>query len=320
MHRRQFLKLAMATAPVAGCVSAMNRPVRIRCAPYEGWEDAIWMEGGAAWAVIVPSVGRVMQFGMTGRPGVFWENPKLVGKAMPADPWTAAVGSFGGDKTWPAPQSAWNWPPPDVFDRVGLDARIERDTVILTSPVSPRFGISTERRVRLDPEMSIMTIETIYRKVAGEPVEVGVWVITQMREPDRVFFKASADPRFEGGWSHEWKAPKEVVQVEEGFVSMRRHPKGSYKIGNDSKSILWVGAEDVLLIDVEASAEGAPADGGCHVELYTNGGEVAYVELETLGRLSRMAVGDVISAKNTYSLGYRTSPSGAYGEARLWLP
>jgi hypothetical protein len=74
-----------------------------------------------------------------------------------------------------------------------------------------------------------------------------------------------------------------------------------------------------LKIEVEASAEGAPADEGCHVELYTNGGEAAYVELETLGRLSRMSVGDVISAKNTYSLGYRTSPSGALAEAKLWL-
>lgn len=319
MHRRRFLWTAAMLAPMAGCVSSARSGFRIERRPYGGWMDAIWMENGAAWVVIVPSVGRVMQFGLADRPGVFWENPKLMGKPMPADPWGAAVGSFGGDKTWPAPQSAWNWPPPDVFDRVGLEARIEGESVFLTSPVSERFGIITERRIRLAPNAAAMTIDTIYRKVAGDPVEVGVWVITQMKDPDRVFFRASRDPRFEGGWSRQWKAPPELVRVSEGFVSMRRDPKGSYKIGNDSKEILWVGAKEVLKIVVESSDVGAPADDGCHVELYTNGGEADYVELETLGKLSRMKVGDVQRATNRYLLGNRTSPSGDYGEARLWL-
>lgn len=306
-------------APMAGCVSSAGSGVRIERRPYAGWADAIWMENDAAWVVIVPSVGRVMQFGLADRPGVFWENPKLLGKPMPADPWGAAVGSFGGDKTWPAPQSAWNWPPPDVFDKVGLEARIDGDSVFLGSPVSERFGISTERRIRLAPNAAAMTIDTTYRKVAGEPVDVGIWVITQVKDPDRVFFRASQDPRFEGGWSRQWKAPPELVRVEDGFVSMRREPKGSYKIGNDSKEILWVGTKEVLKIVVEAGELGTPADEGCRVELYTNGGEADYVELETLGRLTRMKVGDVAKATNRYLLGYRTSPSGSYGEARLWL-
>jgi len=319
MHRREFLWMAAVMAPMAGCVSSRAAAVRVERRPYAGWADAIWMENGAAWVVIVPSIGRVMQFGFAGRPGVFWENPKLLGKPMPADPWTAAVGSFGGDKTWPAPQSAWNWPPPDVFDQVALEARVEGNSVLLTSPVSERFGIVTERRIRLAPNTADLTIETTYRKVAGDPVEVGVWVITQLKDPERVFFRASRDPKFEGGWSRQWKAPPELVRVEEGLVSMRREPKGSYKIGNDSKEILWVGSKEVLRIAVEAGDVGTPADEGCRVELYTNGGEADYVELETLGRLSRMQVGDVQRATNRYLLGHRTSPSGALGEARLWL-
>lgn len=319
MNRREFLGALGVIAPTAGCALHGGTGVRVEQKPYAGWSDAIWLENGVAWVVIVPSVGRVMQFGLAGRPGVFWENPKLLGKPMPADPWGTAVGSFGGDKTWPAPQSAWNWPPPDVFDRVGLQARVERDAVILTSPVSERFGIVTERRVRLGAARAEMEIETVYRKVSGEPVEVGVWVITQMKDPERVYFRASKQPGFEGGWSRQWKVPPELVRVEEGLVSMRREPKGSYKIGNDSKAILWVGAEEVMKVEVEAKGTGAPADEGCHVELYTNGGEVDYVELETLGRLSRMAKGDGLRATNRYVLGRRMAAGGALAEAKRWL-
>jgi len=318
MQRRDFLWLA-ALGSLAGCIFKEGGGVQVTRAAYAGWADAIRIENGAAWIVIVPSIGRVMQFGLTGRPGVFWENPKLLGQSMPTDPWAAAVGSFGGDKTWPAPQSAWNWPPPDVFDRVGLEARIEGTSVVLTSPVSPRFGIVTERRVSLARSVAGMTIETAYRKVSGDPVDVGVWAITQLKDPDRVFFRASADPRYEAGWSRQWKAPPEFVRVEDGLVSMRREPKGSYKIGNDSRAILWVGAEEVLKIEVEADDRGTPADEGCRVELYTNGGDADYVELETLGRISTMKVGDVIRATNRYQLGKRTSPSGASREAQLWL-
>ena len=317
MHRRHFLGIA-ATLPLVGCASWGNDSVRVRRQAYAGWNDAIRIENREAWVAIVPSVGRVMQFGLTDRPGVFWENPKLLGAAMPEDPWGKAAGSFGGDKTWPAPQSAWNWPPPDVFDRSAVEARIEGDGVLLVSPPSLRFGIVTERRIRLIPGRAQMSIETLYRKVTGDPVEVGIWVITQMKDPDRVYFPASKDPRFEGGWSRQWKVPPELVQVEQGLISMRREPQGSYKIGNDARAILWVGRREVLKVELEAGRTGTPADGGCSVELYTNGGEADYVELETLAPISRLTVGDVLRARNFYQLAPRTHHQ-ADAEARLWF-
>ncbi|MSU32361.1 MAG: DUF4380 domain-containing protein [Pedosphaera sp.] len=337
MHRRHFIKLATVIAPLAGCVSKIGSGVRIRREPYQGWSDAIRMENDLCWVVIVPSIGRVMQFGLKDRPGVFWENPQLLGKSMPLDPWGTAVGSFGGDKTWPAPQSSWNWPPPDVFDRVGLAAQIEGSSVVMTSPVSPLFGIVTERRIRLAPHAALMSIDTIYRKLSGDPMQMAVWVITQLKDPDRVFFTASENPAFVGGWSAQWKTPADKVRVKNGLVSMRREPQGSYKIGNDSKKIVWVGAKDVLKIEVsteftssisrrmkrsftnQAEPWAAPPDEGCRVELYTNGGDADYVELETLGPSALLKSGETLGATNTYSLGLRTS-ADAQVEALHYLP
>ena len=337
MHRRHFIKLATVFAPLAGCVSKIGSGVRIRGEPYQGWSDAIRMENHLCWVVIVPSIGRVMQFGLKDRPGVFWENPQMLGKSMPLDPWGTAVGSFGGDKTWPAPQSAWNWPPPDVFDRVGLAAKIEENLVLMTSPVSPLFGIVTERRIRLAPNAARMSIDTIYHKLSGDPMPMAVWVITQLKDPDRVFFMASENPAFVDGWSAQWKAPPDKVRVKDGLVSMRREPQGSYKIGNDSKKIVWVGTKDVLKIEVstefpdtiprgikrrltnQAAPLAKPLDEGCRVELYTNGGEANYVELETLGPSALLKSGETLRATNTYLLGSRTS-ADAQVEALHYLP
>src|SRR5262245_53640386 len=46
---------------------------------YRGWPGAFILDNGKAVVVVVPSIGRVMQFGLKGEEGVFWENPKLYG-------------------------------------------------------------------------------------------------------------------------------------------------------------------------------------------------------------------------------------------------
>src|SRR5215831_6087666 len=71
-----------------------------------GW-DALVVRGRAAEAVIVPAIGRIMQFGPVGAaggPGPFWSHPGFgPGLAPDEQGWV----NHGGDKAWPAPQSDW---------------------------------------------------------------------------------------------------------------------------------------------------------------------------------------------------------------------
>lgn len=321
MNRRRFLAVAAlsAAAPPFVAAAAAPAPRGVAREAYRGWSDALVLRNGVAEAVVVPSIGRVLQFRHAGGEDVFWENAAMAGKPMPADPWGASVGSFGGDKTWPSPQSVWNWPPPDVFDRVPLEARVEgRDTVVLTSPVSPRFGIRTERHVTLDASAAVLRIRTTYHKAEGDPVECGVWVITQMRHPERVFLPIPARSRFAKGWSDEWKFPADQAVVQDGMVSVARNPVGSAKLGNDGGSALWVGTSDALRIDVGRVSGAKYPDDGCSVEVYTNGDPAAYVEVETLAPLRRLAKGQSMSATNTYRLFRRTRPD-PWAEARALL-
>ena len=137
-----LLVLAFFT-PAAFSVAALPVVSVATAQSHRGWSDAIILRNAAVEVVVVPSVGRVMQFRFVGETdGPFWENEKLAGQRMPPEPWKAAHGSFGGDKTWPAPQSAWNWPPPVAFDASAHTAHFAPDgSVTLSSPADPRAGL-----------------------------------------------------------------------------------------------------------------------------------------------------------------------------------
>lgn len=311
----------------AGCtvVSSHSNAVHVQTRQsHLGWSDAVVLRNGQVEAVVVPAVGRVMQFRFAGEStGPLWENERLAGRPMPPNPWEVAHGSFGGDKTWPAPQGLWNWPPPDIFDAAPLAFRVNADqSVTLTSPVSPRFGIRTERRVVLAADEPLLRIETTYEKVSGDPVEVAVWVITQTREAQAVFLPVPTPSKFPLGTTALWGVPTNQLScVAGGLLRLDRDRQASHKIGNDGTSLVWVGEREVLRVDIPRIPGGNYPDDGCSVEIYTNPDPVPYVELETLGPLRRLQVGERLSATNTYRLARRGggSPEAA-ASAILALP
>src|SRR5437899_837082 len=105
-----FLTLAAARIAAANSVSVLKTN-------YHGWSNAIVISNGKAEVIVVPEIGRIMQFRLAGdMDGPFFENPALFGQR--GDPGAKEWLNFGGDKTWPSPQSEWpkiaprGWPPP----------------------------------------------------------------------------------------------------------------------------------------------------------------------------------------------------------------
>lgn len=289
---------------------------------YRGWRDAIIVSNGLVEAVIVPSLGRVMQFRFVGEAdGPFWENENLLGQPMPADPWKAAHGSFGGDKTWPAPQSLWNWPPPDIFDRTAVNASVSSDhSVTLVSEASPRFGLRTIRRITLERGAPAMHIATTYEKTAGDPLNVSVWIITQLRVPVASFLPVPLDSKFPTGLAPQWPAPAGAMQRHGDLLRFVRDPKKSYKVGNDAAAIIWVGERHVLRISTDRLAGADYPDGGCIAEFYANADPVPYVEHETVGPLKTLRPGDSVSATNHYVLARRSSKDPVADARALLTP
>jgi hypothetical protein len=278
---------------------------------YHGWRDAIRMSNGKAFAVIVPSVGRVMQFGFEGSDGVFWENSLLAGKKF--DPKAEQWINFGGDKTWPAPEGEWgnythqkSWKPPLGFDGIPCTASVDGNDVLLESAVDPSYGIKTRRRIHLDQNQPVMTITTTYIRQSGPASKVGIWVITQLKDPERVFVKLPAEREKQNYLTP--LSPKRPAALKEvdGFLTLVRDKEDPSKIGTEASSLLWVGSKEMLRIDSRRLTGFEYPDKGSSAEVYTNPDPLQYIELEMLGPLQVLEPGGQMERTSIYRLYPRT--------------
>jgi hypothetical protein len=278
---------------------------------YRGWSNSIVISNGVAEAAVVPAIGRIMQFRFLDQPdGPFWENPVLFGKKPAANSWDTP-GSFGGDKVWPAPQSAWNWPPPRGFDSLSFTGAIASGVAMLTGPVDSTYGTRVVRRITLHPSEPILRVTSTLEKMTGKTNQMGVWVITQVKEAERVFVPVPSVSLFAKGYTALGSVPQGLV-VTNGFISLSRDRSTGTKIGNDAGTLLWVGTNTVLLLE-SPRMPGVPKSGypdsGCSAEVYTNPNPTPYIELELLGPLARPGTHDSLSAVSIYSLFRRTGGS-----------
>lgn len=297
-------------------------PVQVQIANYHGWERSLTIGNGVVEAVVVPAIGRIMQFRFIGQGSPFWEDPSLRGKSP--EPSSSEWGNFGGDKTWPSPQADWpkvtprGWPPPVAFDSMPVEASIRRDTIVLRSGVDPHFGIRTERVISLAHGDPVMRVETTYEKVTGLPLDVGIWIITQLQDPVLVAVALPSPSIFPEGFNRQSgdQLPK-GLKLEKDLLSLARDPGKSTKIGTDASRLLWVGARHQLLIESPRSADRRYPDQESSAEVYTNPDPKTYVELEMLGPLKRLAAGDTLRQTNTYTLFPRTLADPAADAAKI---
>ena len=300
MKRTLILVLLLAATAVA------QSRVTVTRAAYNGWNDALILSNGKVEAIIVPSIGRVMQFRFVGEEGVFWENPAVAGK--PVNPESKEWLNFGGDKPWPAPQADWPkvtpraWPPPVGFDSSAWDAKTRNNAVELISPVDTHYGIRVRRVIKLDPVKPSLTISTEFEKVSGAPRKVAVWVITQLKDPDRITVPVPPNSRYAEGYNKQSKELPEQFSVKNGGITLKRDPKKSTKIGNDAGTLTWMSDRYILRIESPRVPNAEYPDNGSSAEVYTNLDPLKYVELEMLGPLKELKVGDKIERTNVYTL------------------
>lgn len=286
---------------------------------YHGWPDCYVLSNGKVEVVVVPAIGRVMQFGFVGEEGVFWENRALDGREADGQLTVWAVKdwvNFGGDKTWPAPEGDWSlftnrkgWRPPLAFDGLPSIAQIKGKALLLSTFNDPFYGTRAHRRIELHPRDPVMTITTTYERIEGEPAVIGIWVITQLKEPEGVFALVPKKSVFPEGFVLLGQHPPPDLKIADGLLSLTRNPKAAHKIGLDADSLLWIGGKHALRIDSPRVKKGDYPDKGSSTEIYTSADPLPYVELETLGPLKVMKPRDTIERSNIYTLSRRTKPS-----------
>jgi hypothetical protein len=149
------------------------------------WDTTIVMQNDLITMATVPAIGgRVMQYDLGSLPSMM-VNSSLFGKK-----YTPALNgtwyNFGGYKTWPSPQSAWNWPPPPTLDYGAytvLEVSQTNDSVAL-SILSPKEkwlapNIQFKRRATIFPGTSRVRMEQTIINQGSTSVNWGVWSIAQ---------------------------------------------------------------------------------------------------------------------------------------------
>lgn len=301
-------------------VASLYAQVTVEKTTFHGWGDAVVLKNPVAAVVIVPSIGRIMNFSLldkSGQPteGPLWNNRAMDGK--PVDPTSQQWGNFGGDKSWPELQADWptiqkrGWPPPTGFDAAANTVEIKGTEVTLTTPVDASYGIREHRVINLDKTAAVITITTTYEKVSGDPVKTGIWTITQLISPENVYAEVPAKSVFENGYSNLSPAPLFELNREADRVRVRRDPARSTKMGTDGNWLLWTGADgDGNKVSVKIERTSVPPEGaewpdkGARLNVYTNPdrGDQPYVEMEVMGPMLTMKVGDKTSASSRYAL------------------
>jgi len=307
---------AVSLLPPCALPAAGPDPTTATGITYRGWPDSVLLSNGIVEAVIVPAIGRVMQFRFAGSTdGPFWENATLRGSRH--DPASKEWSNFGGDKAWPAPQTDWRrrigreWPPPAGFDSMPMTVAIDRTGVTLVSQVDPDYGIRVRRRIELAPGRPVMTTTTRYENVAGAPLSVGVWTITQLKDPIALYAPLAAQPAPGGPRFLESGEPPPDLAVTDDLLSLTRDRAQNHRIGLVGRTLVWIGRSETLRLDSEVVGGAPYPDEGRSAQIYTNADPLPYVELEMLGPLETLRNGDAIERTTVYTLGHRVAPQPA---------
>lgn len=96
---------------------------------------------------------------------------------------------YWGSTVWPAPQSDWNWPPPDKLDRGAYTVKTQNDAVIiLESPKDAYKNIQVRKRFQFIDEHRL-SINYSFFNWGDTTLSVGIWENTRVPYQGQVRWK-----------------------------------------------------------------------------------------------------------------------------------
>jgi hypothetical protein len=296
-----------------------QKPITVIPTTFHGWKNAYRVSNGVVDLVIVPAIGRVMAYHLTGDPtsSPLWVNPATEGKLSPPDAWTFY--NFGGSELWPAPQDDWpshqggGWPPEVAVDRGPYVLSRIFNGVRLTGPASKNYAIRATRDITLTPGGTRVTLKASFKKAADaagdkDAFPIGIWADLQVRGDATVYFPLSSHSRFgEMGYTvlRDQAPPSPYWSTVDGVLVLKRYPTGSSKLGLDDFDG-WMAAKfgNNMLFSEQFHyiADATYPDKGTNAQFYTNADPDAFMEMEAQSPLRKLAAGQQMSETITWNL------------------
>jgi hypothetical protein len=266
-----------------------GRPTRLLESPH------MWVE---ALATAGP---RLVRLGLAG------STENLLAET-PNDGWDTPFGRyelFGGHRLWYAPEDPERGAVPDVE---GLVVEDGPGSLCLTGRVEAPTGLVRSIAIELAPDRPALRLRHELCNAGDVPIELAPWSITQLPLGGTVVLPQPAariahDVRPNRSlvlWPYtSWTDPR--LGLHDGAVVVDAVAGPDLKVGyfNDAGWIAYV-RDRTTLVCRFAPAFGEPhPDLGCNVEMYSG---PRYLELEVLGPLVKLAVGESTTLSERWEL------------------
>ena len=224
--------------------------------------------------------------------------------------WETPYGRFyirGGHRLWHAPEAM---PRTYIPDNAGLTVTRLPDGARLEGPQEPDAAIGKTMTIRLHAERPSVTIEHTLLNVGVWPVELAPWAITQMRLGGTAVLPQQIGPLDEDGllpnrqltlWPYT-QLTDSRLRLEDEYIFIGPEVLAQpCKIGSfNRRGWLAYFLDGVLFVKRFPVLDGRPhPDLGCNAEIYVND---QFLELESLGALTRLQPGDSVSHTETWEI------------------
>lgn len=292
--------------------------VKVEKVAYKGWPNCYRIANGEVEMIVTGDVGpRVMRFGFAGGQNVLKEFPEQLGKSG-----EEKFQLRGGHRVWKAPEDpVATWAP----DNVPVEVAVTASGVVAREPVEPLTGLQKEIAVEMAAAGTGVTLTHRIFNKGLFPLEFAPWALTMMAQGGVAvtgFPPRGKHPEVLEAtnplvmWAYTDLSDKRWTFTKK-YMLLRQDPANPepQKIGHFNPRT-WAGYllnGELFLKQIEADPTRAYPDFGCSFETFTN---ADFLEIETLGPLTRVAPGASVSHVERWSL-HRPVKPDAFTDAAL---
>lgn len=296
----------------------MEAQVKIEKTSFSGWPNCYRISNGEAELIVTSDIGpRIMFYGFRGGQNFLWVQKETAGKSGEPE-WVAR----GGHRIWIAPEDPkYTYPP----DNSPVQIEVRGDTLVATQPTEKETNIQKQLEIRMAPRGTEVTIIHRLFNRGIMPLEFAPWALTMMAPgghgvsgfpPRGTHPKDLAPTNPLVMWAYTDLGDPRWTWLKKYFV-LRQDPANStpMKIGHFNPKT-W-GAYflngELFLKRYDADPSKTYPDFGCSFETFTN---ADFLELETLGPITKAAPGGVVEHVERWSL-HRPMRPAAWTDAEL---
>lgn len=281
--------------------------MKIEKTHYGVWEHAYRLNNGEVDLVVTASAGpRIIHYGFTGGQNFFrvFADGKGFSHKSKLGEWFI----MGGHRLWAAPELV----PATYFpDNDAVKIELHPDGLTATPPPETAVGLQKQMTVKMAESGSQVTVSHKIANIGGFPIEIGAWVLTVMAQdglgvsgfPPRGTHPEVLPPTNPLiVWAFtDFTDPR--LKLTKKYITLRqdRNNATPQKLGHFNAKT-W----GAYLLNGEAFVKrttGDPSraypDYGSSFEIFTN---ADFLELETLGPLEKLALGQSLEHVEEWSL------------------